>query len=190
MPQRVPKKSTAPSLSIVARQIRETLRVRNYGSLLLRPIQPEDEPLMVEFHRALSEESIYSRYFEHMTLESRTKHERLVRICTNDDDSFALVAEYPGNVKNPRAIFGVGRVSRTDDSLTADFAVLINDKVQGRGIGSALIKQLVTAARTCKFQRLTGEVLVANHEMIQVCRRFGFGVQLLADGLVRVSREL
>jgi acetyltransferase len=193
MPRQVPKeKAAVASLSNAARRLRlrETLRVRDFGRLLLRPIKPEDEPLMVEFHRALSEESIYSRYFGHLTLESRTKHDRLAHICTNDDDSFALVAEYPGAAQSPRAIFAVGRLSRTDDPLVADFAILVHDKVQGRGIGSALIKRLMTLARACGFKRLTGEVLVANHEMIYVCRHFGFSVQLTLDGLVQVNRNL
>jgi acetyltransferase len=166
------------------------LRVRGHGSLLLRPIKPEDEPLMVEFHRALSEESIYSRYFAHMTLAYRTRHDRLLGICANDNDSFALVAEYPGNASMPRAIYGIGRLSRTDDPQAAEFAILVHDQVQGCGIGSALVKRLMTLARACGFMRLTGEVLVANHEMIYVCRHFGFSVQLTRDGLVQVSRDL
>lgn len=193
MPRRVPKKMIpAPGLSTAAGRLhlKETLRVRGYGRLLLRPIKPEDEPLMVEFHRALSEESIYSRYFEHITLESRIKHDRLVRICANDDNSFALVAEYPGGETASRAIFGVGRLSRTDDSQAADFAILIKDTVQGRGIGSALIRRLMLLAQACGFKRLTGEVLVANHEMIYVCRHFGFSVKFLQDGLVQVDRDL
>lgn len=191
--RQVPKATTgATALSTAAKRLRlrETLRVRGYGRLLLRPIKPEDEPLMVEFHRALSEESIYSRYFEHMTLENRTRHERLVRICSNCDDSFALVAEYPGNVNSPRAILAVGRLSRTDDPLVADFAILVHDQAQGHGIGSALIKRLMKLARACGFSRLTGEVLVANHEMLYVCRQFGFSVQLALDGLVLVNRDL
>jgi len=54
-----------------------------FGRLLMRPIKPEDEPLMVEFHRALSEESIHARYFAHMRLEGRINHERLARVAIN-----------------------------------------------------------------------------------------------------------
>jgi acetyltransferase len=191
MPKKIPVK-IIPSLSGAARRLRlkETLRMRGFGRLLLRPIKPEDEPLMVEFHRALSEESIYSRYFGHLTLETRTRHDRLVGICTNGNDSFALVAEYPGGEVSPRAIFAVGRLSRTDDPLVADFALLVHDQAQGRGVGSALIKRLMTLARACGFNRMTGEVLVANHEMIYVCRHFGFTVHHIEDGLVRVDRDL
>lgn len=145
---------------------------------------------MVEFHRALSEESVYSRYFEHMTLEARVKHHRLVRICTNSHDSFALVAECSGLAPSSRAILGVGRLSRTEDPPMADFAILVHDQAQGRGIGSALIKHLMTLARANGFKQLTGEVLVANHEMLYVCRQFGFKVQQRQDGLVQVIRDL
>jgi acetyltransferase len=139
----------------------------------------------------LSEETVYQRYFEHINLESRIRHERLSRICTNDDDSFALVAARPGTIKNPAVIYAVGRLSKTPDPLKADFALLVNDKAQGRGIGSALIKRLINLARACGFRQLTGEVLVANHEMLYVCRHFGFTLHTLAnDGLVEVSLDL
>ena len=172
-------------------RLRQTLRVREFGRLLLRPMTPEDEPLMVRFHQALSEETIYQRYFEHICLESRTRHERLAGICANDDNSFALVAATPAGPETPGAILAVGRLSRTDDPSKADFALLVNDKAQGRGIGSALMKRLMLLAQACGFRQLTGEVLVANHEMLYVCRQFGFSLRTLADdGLVEVCLDL
>jgi acetyltransferase len=60
----------------------------------VRPIRPEDEPLMVRFHESLSEQSVYMRYFHMMKLDQRTAHERLTRICFIDyDREMALVAE-------------------------------------------------------------------------------------------------
>ena len=172
-------------------RLRHVLRVRDFGKLLLRPIVPKDEEPMIRFHRALSEETVYKRYFEHINLESRTRHDRLARICTNDDKSFALVAEYRETAEHPAAICAVGRLSKTGSCDAADFAILVQDKAQGRGIGSALMKHLITLARACSFKRLTAEVLVANHEMLYVCRQFGFSLHTLAmDGLVQVSREL
>ena len=184
---------TSPNLTMAAKGLRlkQTLRVPDLGRLLLRPIEPQDEPLLVKFHQALSEETIYQRYFEHIVLASRVGHERLARICTNDDGSFALVAVFPGTTKKPAAIFAVGRFSRTDAPLAADFALLVHDRVQGHGIGSALMKRLVTLARAGGFRQLTGEVLVANHDMLHVCRHFGFTLQSVPeDGLVRVTLDL
>jgi acetyltransferase len=188
-----PGKGVSWGIARTARKLRlrETLRVREFGRLLLRPMTPKDEALMVQFHETLSEETIYQRYFEHICLESRTRHERLVRICTNDDDSFALVAARPVGRERPAAILAVGRLSRTDDPSRAEFALLVDDRAQGRGIGSALMTRLMLLARACGFRQLTGEVLAANHEMLGVCRHFGFSLRTPAnDGLVEVCLDL
>ena len=135
---RLSAEKVIPDLAAATRRLRltQTLPIKAFGNLQLRPITPEDEPLMVPFHQALSEETIYSRYFEHISLESRVKHDRLLRICGNTAESFALVAAVPGTPKRTAAILAVGRLSRTDDPLAADFALLVNDKAQGHGIGS------------------------------------------------------
>jgi acetyltransferase len=63
-------------------------------SLLIRPIRPEDEPLMIQFHTTLSDRSVYFRYMHAIQLSQRIAHDRLSRICFNDyDRELALVAE-------------------------------------------------------------------------------------------------
>src|SRR5437667_3755925 len=77
----------------------------------IRPIRPEDEPLMVKFHETLSDRSVYLRYFGSLSLKTRIAHERMIRICFGDyDRELALVAE----VKGPEGpqIVGVGRLNR------------------------------------------------------------------------------
>ena len=49
--------------------------------VMIRPIRPEDEPMMIEFHKKLSERSVYLRYFQPLKLTQRTAHERLTRTC-------------------------------------------------------------------------------------------------------------
>ena len=67
-------------------------RLRDNTLAILRPIRPEDEPLMIEFHKTLSEQSVRFRYFSLLKLETRIAHERLTRICFNDyDREIALV---------------------------------------------------------------------------------------------------
>ena len=76
------------------RQYEQPWTAPDGASVLIRPIRPEDEPAMVQFHAELTEETVYSRYFEHLGLSQRTAHERLTRICFNDyDREIALVAE-------------------------------------------------------------------------------------------------
>ena len=80
--------------------------------ILVRPIRPEDELLMVKFHESLSEESIYMRYFHMMNLDRRTAHDRLTRICFIDyDREMALVAERENPQTGEREILGVARLS-------------------------------------------------------------------------------
>src|SRR4030095_8000891 len=69
-------------------------KLKNGTSVTIRPIRPEDEPLMVKFHQTLSERSVYYRYFTPLRVEQRIAHERLTRICFNDyDREIALVVE-------------------------------------------------------------------------------------------------
>ena len=49
---------------------------RDGRTLLIRPIRPEDEPLLVKFHESLSERSVSFRYFHAMKLSARVSHER------------------------------------------------------------------------------------------------------------------
>ena len=74
-------------------------------TLVLRPIRPEDEPMLVAFHGTLSERSVSLRYFHAMKLSTRVAHERLTRICFIDyDREMALVAERqdPRGRRRPR----------------------------------------------------------------------------------------
>ena len=71
--------------------------MKNGTQVTIRPIRPEDEPLMVKFHETLSERSVYLRYFGSLSLKRRVAHERLIRICFIDyDREIALVAEIKG----------------------------------------------------------------------------------------------
>jgi len=78
----------------------------------IRPIRPEDEPLMVKFHETLSDRSVYLRYFSSLSLSRRVAHERLLRICFGDyDREMVLVAEHTDAATGDRRIFGVGRMT-------------------------------------------------------------------------------
>jgi acetyltransferase len=71
----------------------------------IRPIRPEDEPLMVKFHQKLSERTVYMRYFQPLKLSQRTAHERLTRICFVDyDREMALVTVRRGDDGEPEII--------------------------------------------------------------------------------------
>ncbi len=68
--------------------------MKDGSTTTIRPIRPEDETRMVEFHSSLSERTIYLRYFYYFKLNKRTSHERLARICSIDAErEIVLVVE-------------------------------------------------------------------------------------------------
>jgi acetyltransferase len=142
----------------------------------IRPIRPEDEPLMVNFHKTLSDRSVYLRYFGIMSLETRIMHQRLRRVCFIDyDREIALVAD----LKNPdgtHQILGVGRLVKEHGTDEAEFAVLISDPWQGKGFGSEVLKLLVQIGRKEGLHRITGHISPENTTMKTVSEQVGFSL--------------
>jgi acetyltransferase len=152
-------------------------KLKNKVPLFIRPIKPEDEPLMVKFHETLSEESVYNRYFAALKLSQRVAHERLTRICFNDyDREIALVAELKVHKGEEKKILGVGRLSKQHGNSDAEFAVLVSDEWQRQGLGCELLRRLIEIGRVEKLARLSGVILAENHAMQHICRKVGFKV--------------
>jgi len=78
--------------------------------IAFRAIQPEDEPLLVEFHKTVSDQSVHFRYFGGISLRERTRHEQLRRHCAIDHSrEFALLADRK-NARGAHEIVGVARL--------------------------------------------------------------------------------
>ena len=163
------------------------------GRVRVRPIRPEDEPLMVRFHETLSEQSVYMRYFHMMKLDQRTAHERLTRICFIDyDREMALVAERTDPETGEREIMGVARLSRNAAApAEAEFSVLVSDRFQRRGIGTLLVEHLLEVGRAEGLRRITAEILLDNRPMQRISERFGFQLHRdMEDMVVKAELEL
>ena len=160
--------------------------------LLIRPIRPEDEPLIVEMHKTLSEASVYMRYFHAMKLSQRVAHDRLLRICHTDyAREIALVAEMTDPQTGKKAIIGVARLSRVHGTQDAEFSLIVNDAYHRRGIGTELLRRLLEVGRDEKVDRVMADVLPANYPMQRVCDKLGFEVQSAIDAdLVKVAIRL
>ncbi|HMO26842.1 MAG TPA: GNAT family N-acetyltransferase, partial [Tepidisphaeraceae bacterium] len=156
----------------------------------IRPIRPEDEPLMVKLHHQLSERSVRLRYFQPLKLGQRISHERLTRVCFNDyDREMALVVETAG--ESGPEIIAVGRLSRAPGQAEAEFAVLVADHWQNKGLGTTLLRLLLRVAADEKLHRVTGSIMPENIEMQKVCKRLGFKLRRdLEGGLVQAAIEL
>lgn len=157
----------------------------------VRPVRPEDEPLMVRFHESLSEESVYMRYFHLMGLDQRTAHERLTRICFIDyDREMALVAERTDPKTGEREIMGISRLSRKGAVPSeAEFSVLVSDSFQRRGVGSLLVERSLEVGRAEGLRRITAEILFDNHPMQRISKRLGFHLHRDMEEMV-VKAEL
>jgi acetyltransferase len=146
----------------------------DHHAVIIRPIRPEDEPLMIDFHKRLSDRSVYLRYFGMLSLEERILHERLRRVCFIDyDREIALVADLKRH-DGTHAILGVGRLKKEYGTNEAEFSVLISDDWQGRGLGSELLRSLVEIARREKVRRVTGRIMSQNRAMKRVSEEVGF----------------
>lgn len=159
--------------------------------LEIRAIRPEDEPMMVRLHEQLSDRSVVHRYFAPVPLAQRITHARLARLCFVDyDREIALVAIPEGKGHAQPEIIGVGRLCKSHGGSTAEFAVLVVDRWQRRGVGTRLLTALVDVARKEKLTRLIGAILLENHEMRRVCERVGFVLGPPRDGEVNAEITL
>jgi acetyltransferase len=160
-------------------------------AVLIRPIRPEDEPLLVEFHHTLSEQSVYQRYFHPFPLSERIAHERLTRIAfINYEREMALVAERRDEAHKPH-IIGVGRLIKLRGGKEAEFAILISDEYQHQGLGTELLSRLVAIGRREGVKRIIADILPDNAAMIRVSEQVGFTCRYSAeDGVVKAELVL
>jgi acetyltransferase len=166
---------------------------RDGRRVTFRPIRPEDEPLMVRFHEKLSDRSVYFRYFNVLKLTQRVAHERLTRICFIDyDREMAIVAETHDPASGGRQILGVGRLTKLHGTREGEFAVLVADDYQQLGIGGELLRRVQAVAAAERLDRIAGDVLVENSEMVRLCERHGFQASPKPDDpqVVRLSMDV
>jgi acetyltransferase len=156
-------------------------KMKNAREVLIRPIRPEDEPLIARFHESLSEQTVYLRYFHMEALSARVAHERLLRKCFIDyDREMALVAESV-DAAGRREILGIARLSRQRDQGVAEVAILVADAAQHLGLGTELLRRLIEIARAEKFTSLVAHTLPDNSGMRGLANRFGFVVKPSPD---------
>jgi acetyltransferase len=152
-------------------------KMKDGKKVTIRPIRPEDEPVIVNFHEGLSERSVYLRYFSPLKLQQRIAHTRLVRICFNDyDREIALVAELKDSAGKAQ-IIGVARLSKLHTNNTGEFAVVVIDQCQHKGLGTELTKRLIQIAKNEKLARLVAYALRENKDMQAMCKEVGFKVR-------------
>jgi len=151
----------------------DRITLKDGTAALVRPIRPEDEPLVVKFHKQLSEDTVYLRYFQTTSLRYRTSHDRLRRVCFIDyDREMALVALRM--VEGSNEVMGIGRLIKLHGRNEGEIAVVIADRYQRLGLGTELSRLLVRIARDERVEKLQATMLPQNAGMQTVFRRLGF----------------
>jgi acetyltransferase len=144
----------------------------------LRPMRPEDEPLMVKFHEALSERSVFLRYFQLSKLSQRVAHDRLRRICFLDyDREMAIVADHTVPDTGSHEILAIGRLSKLHGRSTAEMALLVRDQYQRLGLGIELLRRLIQVGRDEHLDSIQAYLLRENIEMRGLVEKLGFHVE-------------
>ncbi len=152
------------------------------SQFVIRPIRPEDEPLMVAFHGTLSERTIELRYFHAMKLSTRVAHDRLTRICFIDyDREMALVADGKNAQTGDHEILGVGRLCKIGGTDEAEFSLVISDRFQRQGLGTELLTRLLEIGRDEKIRKIVGVIRSENDPMKAICQKLGFRLAYQID---------
>ena len=156
--------------------------VRDGRTVRIRPITPDDGERLAAFHRSLSDETVYMRFFApYPELTERDVH-RFTHV--DHDDRVALVATVGGQ------LVGVGRYDRIDPR-DAEVAFVIRDDHQGRGLGSVLLEHLAAAARERGVRRFVAEVLPTNRRMLATFEEAGYHPSHhVEDGVVSLSFDI
>ncbi|MBD0264074.1 MAG: bifunctional acetate--CoA ligase family protein/GNAT family N-acetyltransferase [Tolypothrix sp. Co-bin9] len=159
--------------------------MRNGLEVTIRPIRPEDEPLMIKLHKTLSEESVYFRYFHLIKLSQRIAHERLTRLCFIDyDREMALVANYQNPETGEHELLAIGRLSKLHGTNEAEFAILVSDRYQCQGLGTELLNRLLQVGRDEHLTLISAEIMTENSAMQRVCEKLGFCIYPTAEASV------
>ena len=140
--------------------------------LFVRPIKPEDAPLLLDLFDSLSQESVYYRFFSPLKTLS---HKMLVVFTQIDyDQDMALVAMDAS--ESEEKILGVSRLMRKPGGMEAEFAVVVRDAWQGKGIGATLMKNLLFIAEKQSLDTVWGTILPRNRQMVKLAGKLGFEI--------------
>ncbi len=157
-------------------------------NLKIRPMRPEDALIEQSFVRDLSAES---RHFRFMHGLNELTQEMLVRFTQLDyNRELALIAVLERDDGHETEL-GVARYVTNPDGQSCEFALVVADHWQHKGIGSRLMTELIEAARQRGLRAMSGEILAGNRNMLELAGALGFSVHASADDPgIRVAARL
>jgi RimJ/RimL family protein N-acetyltransferase len=168
-----------------------TLELTDGTKVHVRPIVPEDEPLLHEAVAAMSERSVYFRFFSPLKRMPDALAHRLAVVDYNDRFALVGTTHKPGGKDRKERIVGVARYDRIPNTDMAETAVAVVDEFQRRGLGSALMTILGKVGRDHGIKTFTLIVLPENQQMLGLLRKMGWIHRAkLSGGVYDISFEL
>ncbi|MCC8966900.1 bifunctional acetate--CoA ligase family protein/GNAT family N-acetyltransferase [Bradyrhizobium sp. Pear76] len=148
------------------------LALRDGSHVTVRPMRPEDEPMVEAFFRRVTAEDLRLRFFHAMKEFSHAFIARLTQLDYARAMAFVALDPTTGEM--------MGAVRLHSDSLyqNAEYAILLQSDLKGKGLGWALMQLLIHYARSEGLKRLSSQVLTENSTMIGMCRDLGFTVMM------------
>ncbi|MFT4535857.1 MAG: acetyltransferase [Saprospiraceae bacterium] len=152
----------------------KNVQLKDGTEMILRPIQPMDGDQAEVFRGKLSTQSIYARFLGYIPSTSQKLIDRLTNIDYAKE--MAIVAEAQNKNENEKEVIAIGRIAGEQD-LGADFAIIIADDWQGRGLGSILTEYMIEIAIDMKFSKIYASVFSTNTRMLEILRQKGFTIR-------------
>ena len=168
------------------RELEDTIEW-NGGTLLLRPVRPEDGPAHLRFFDALTPDDIRYRMFVRIRELNPSQLARFTQI--DYDREMAFIATRPGPDGAPETL-AVGRVVADPDNISAEFAVTVRSDLKGHGLGKILMRKLIDYCRSRGTREIVGEVLPQNSRMIALVKKLGFEVTPGEEGVRKLRLVL
>lgn len=145
-----------------------TIKLNDGKSLLVRPIRPDDAARLQVFHRSHSARTRYQRFFGHYPELSDHQAERFATV--DGHDRLALVAIDPADSET---FAGVVRLDRDPGTSAAEYAAIVTDAWQGRGVGHGLTMELLKDAVSQGITTVYALVLAGNQPMLALLKGLG-----------------
>ena len=176
---------SAPRKHIV-RAIRTKLR--DGTPVVVRPVRADDARYADAFFAWLSEETLYLRF---MYQVKEVTPEILAGALAQDGlRRVALVVEPTQSEGDPTPAVAIGRYAPTEDLAVCEVAITVGDPWQGRGVGHALLRRLVTLATRGGYSQMSAVALTTNSKMVGLARSFGFVIETEPGGVTQMRRAL
>ena len=152
-------------------QWQRRLDVKDGWRVLVRPIRPEDEPLIHEFLRHVTSYDLRLRFFAPM---KEFTHEFIARLTQLD---YARAMAFVAVDETTHEVLGVVRIHSDSIYESGEYAILLRSDLKGRGLGWALMQLIIEYAKSEGLRVIAGDVLQENTVMLDMCRNLGFEVK-------------